>query len=110
TGGSRAVYSQSGDPVYVGGIPGTTTGPPRRVGAQEDTYGSAASSGETRVTPGKTEAGPLVGVLREKELKFGEIHKPATGYFYFPVDRKQKAKNFPLHYKGPGGSCEMRFK
>ncbi len=110
TGGGRSVYSQSGDPVYVGGIPGTGTGPPRRIGAQDDTYGSGAASGETKVTPGKAEAGPLVGVLREKELKFGEIHKPATGYLYFPIDPKQKAKNFHLHYKGAGGSCEMRFK
>ncbi len=109
TGGGRSVYSQSGDPVYVGGIPGTGTGPPRRIGAQDDTYGSGAASGETKVTPGKADAGPLIGILREKELKFGEIHKPASGYLYFPIDPKQKAKNFHLHYKGPGGSCEMRF-
>jgi hypothetical protein len=110
TGGGRSVYSQSGDPVYVGGIPGVGTGPPRRVGTQDDAYGSGAASGETKVTPGKAEAGPLVDALREKELKFGEIHKPLSGYLYFPIDPKQKAKNFHLHYKGPAGSCEMRFK
>lgn len=110
TGGGRSVYSQSGDPVYVGGLPGATSGPPRRVGAVDDTFGSGADSAQTTVSASTTKVTPLLSTLREKELPLGETRKPVSGYLYFPVDPKQKSKNFYLHFKGPGGACELRFK
>lgn len=52
----------------------------------------------------------LVKTLQAKELPMGETRKPVSGYLYFAVNPQQKAKNFWLHYKGPGGTCEIRFK
>jgi len=47
---------------------------------------------------------------REKEMPLGETRQPVSGYLYFPVDPKQKPKNFHLHYKGPRESAELRFR
>ena len=115
TGGSRPVYSQSGEPVFVGGVPGVPgAGPPRRVGTQDNTFGSGATGGgESTVTAAaasKDKPTPLLATLQQKELPLGEASKPVTGFLYFPVDPQQKTKNFHLHYKGAGGSCELRFK
>ena len=106
----RPIYSQSGDPVYVGGLPGTGTGPPRRIGAVDDTYGAGAGGGAATVSASTAKVTPLLSALREKELRVGETRKPVSGFLYFPVDPKQKTKNFYLHFKGPGGGCELRFK
>ena len=108
TGGGRGIYSQSGDPVYVGGLPGTG-GRPRRLGS-DDTFGNAGGVSESTVTASKAKVTPLLGALHDKELPLGETGKPVTGYLYFPVDPKQKAKNFYLHYKGPGAAAELRFR
>ena len=112
TGGGGSVYSQSGDPVFIGGLPGTGGGPPRRMGGQDNTLGSGASStGESTVIASTTKGTtPLLATLQQKELPLGETRKPVTGYLYFPVNPQQKAKNFHLHYKGPGEACELRFK
>ncbi|MBI3693592.1 MAG: hypothetical protein HY238_01955 [Acidobacteria bacterium] len=110
TGGSRRAYSEAGDPVFVGGLPGVGTGPPRRIGTQENTIGSGGEAGESTVTAAKKEETSLLSALRQKELPLGETRKPVKGYLYFSVDPNQKAKNFHLHYKGPRESCEMRFK
>lgn len=113
TGGSRPIHSQSGDPVFIGGIPGVPggAGPPRRIGTQDNTFGSGATSGgEATVAASKGKESPLLAKLHEKELPLGETGKPVTGYLYFPVDPQQKTKNFHLHYKGPGGTCELRFR
>jgi len=110
SGGSRPIYSESGDPVYVGGIPGTGTGRPRRVGAQDDTFGSGPGKTNPAVSSSNAKATPLLAALRDQELPLGETGKPVAGYLYFPVDPKQKLKNFHLHYKGPTESCDLRFK
>lgn len=101
-------HTESGDPIYVGGLPGTAD-PPRRVGAVENTFG-AGGGGETRLSSSQTRQTPLLDKLREKELPLGETRKPVSGYLYFPVDPQQKLKNFHLHYKGPQESVDLRFR
>ncbi len=110
TGGGRGVHSESGDPVYVGGIPGTGGGQPRRIGTQDSTFGNSAGSASTTVNPSTAKPAPLLETLKTKELPLGEIRKPVSGYLYFPVDPKQKPKNFHLHYKGPTEAGELHFK
>ena len=111
TGGGSAIRSESRDPIYVGGIPGTGTGVPRRIGTQDGGLGNSATPGTTIVTSSSTtKTSPLLAALQEKELPLGEKAKPVSGYLYFPVNPQQKLKNFHLHYKGPGGTCELRFK
>jgi len=105
----RGVFSESGDPVFVGGLPGASDRP-RRIGGDESSIGSAGDAGETTVAASRGKETPLLGVLRDKEIRLGEIAKPVTGYLYFPVDPKQKSKNFWLHYKGPGGAADLRFR
>jgi hypothetical protein len=104
------IHSESGDPVYVGGIPGTGTGPPRRVGVQNDTFGTGPGSSSSSVNSSTAKTTPLLDALRNKELPLGETGKRASGYLYFSVDPKQKAKNFHLHFKGPTESADLRFK
>ena len=115
TGGGRPVYSQSGEPVFVGGVPGVPgSGRPRRIGTQDNTFGSGATGGGGESTvaasTSKDKPSPLIATLQQKELPLGEASKPVSGYLYFPVDPQQKTKNFHLHYKGAGGSCELKFK
>ncbi|MBI3667876.1 MAG: hypothetical protein HY236_16870 [Acidobacteria bacterium] len=109
TGGGSVIRSESGDPVFIGGIPGTGGGMPRRIG-QNNGVGSSAAPSTTTVAASTAKETPLLATLREKELPLGEKAKPVTGFLYFPVNPKQKTKNFHLHYRGPGGSCELRFK
>ena len=107
----RPVYSESGDPVYIGGLPGTGGGLPRRVGADSPSVGSgSANSGPSKVTASSAKASPLLEALRAKELPLGETRQKVTGYLYFPVDPKQKHKNFHLHYKGPNEAADLRFR
>jgi len=108
-GGGRPIYSQAGDPVFVGGLPGTG-GRPRRVGASDDTFGTGAGAGESTVSASTSKATPLLSALEQKELPMGETRKPVAGFLYFPVDPKQKIKNFHLHYKGPSGELELQFR
>lgn len=111
SGSSRPVYSESGDPVYVGGIPGTGTGPPRRINAPSDTFGGGGGTGgATTLSAAKEKPTPLLETLRRKELPLGETGRPVSGYLYFSVDPKQKIKNFHLHYKGPTERADLRFK
>ncbi len=107
-GQSRPIYSQSGDPVFVGGLPGTG-GRPRRIGS-EDTIANSGGATEATVAPSKAKDTPLLGTLQEKEVPLGEVRKPVTGFLYFPVDPKQKVKNFWLHYKGAGGTADLHFR
>lgn len=107
-GQSRPIYSQSGDPVFVGGFPGTS-GRPRRLGS-EDTIGNSGGATEATVAPSKGKETPLLGTLQEKEVRLGEVRKPVTGLLYFPVDPKQKVKNLWLHYKGAGGTADLHFR
>ena len=112
-GGGRQVYSQSGEPVFVGGVPGVPgSGPPRRMGTQDNQLGNGTANapGLATATPSQEKESPLQATLQQKELPVGQIRKPVTGYLYFPVDPNQKVKNFHLHYKGAGGVCELRFK
>jgi hypothetical protein len=93
--------------VLSGGLPGIRLGgPERHKGKQEDS--STGANAAAAADPAKQTA--LLNTLKEKELPLGETRKPVKGYLYFPVDPQQKAKNFHLHYKGPNGSCELRFK
>ncbi len=107
-GQSRPIYSESGDPVIVGGFPGTG-GRPRRLGS-EDTIVNSGGPAEAKVAPSKAKDTPLLGTLHEKEVPLGEVRKPVTGFLYFPVDPKQKVKNFWLHYKGAGGTADLNFR
>ncbi len=86
-------------PIMVGGAPSAP---------QNTVVSSSSGAGEDAASNGKP--APLLGVLQQKELPLGEARKPVTGYLYFLVAPQQKAKNFHLHYTGPGGSCELRFK
>jgi len=85
-------------------------GRPRRVGGDESAIGNAGGASETTVAASTEKATPLLTALRDKELALGETRKPVTGYLYFPVDPKQKSKNFLLHYKGPGGATDLSFR
>ena len=107
--GGRGIFSESGDPVFVGGLPGTG-GRPRRIGGDETGIGSAAGPSETTVASSSAKVTPLLSALRDKEMPLGEHRKPVTGFLYFPVDPKQKPKNFHLHFKGPGGEAEIQFR
>ncbi len=107
-GASRPIYSESNDPVFVGGMPGTG-GRPRRIGG-EDNVGYAAAPDAPTVASSQTKASPVLTTLKDKELRLGEIRKPVTGYLYFAVDPKQKPKNFFLHYKGAGGAADLHFR
>ncbi len=110
-GGGRGIHSEAGDPVFVGGLPIPGGGQPRRMGTQDNSFGNAADAEQATVTTAPAgKPTPLLEALKQKELPQGEARKPVTGLLYFPVDPKQKAKNFWLHYKGPGGVCELRFK
>ncbi len=110
-GSRRPIHSESGDPVYIGGMPGTGGGLPRRVGVDNPTIGGGTgTSGPSKVTPSSAKASPLLDALRSKELPLGETRLKVTGYLYFPVDPKQKHKNFHLHYKGPNEAADLRFK
>jgi hypothetical protein len=108
-GGGRGMFSEAGDPVFVGGLPGTGSRP-RRIGADDTTIGNAGGTSETTVTSSKAKVNPVLTALRDKELPLGELGKPASGYLYFAVDPKQKTKNFWLHYKGAGGAADLRFR
>ena len=108
-GEGRPIYSQSGDPVFVGGLPGTG-GRPRRIGCDDSTYGNASGAAEATVAASTVKETPLLGALRDKEVTLGEVRKPVTGFLYFPVDPKQKVKNFWLHYKGAAGTADLRFR
>jgi hypothetical protein len=107
--GGRGMFSESGDPVFVGGLPGTGDRP-RRIGTDESTFGNASGSAETTVAASQAKVTPLLNALRDKELPLGEFRKPVSGYLYFPVDPKQKTKNFWLHYKGAGGAADLHFR
>ena len=110
-GGPRRAYSEAGDPVFTGSLPGVGIDDrPRRIGAQENGIGGGGQAGDATVTAARKNETALLGALKQKELPLGETRKPVKGYLYFPVDPKQKVKNFHLHYKGPRESCEMRFK
>jgi hypothetical protein len=104
----RGVFSEANDPVFVGGLPGTGDRP-RRLGG-DDAIGSTPGEAETTVTKSQAKVTPLLGALQARELPLGEARKPVTGFLYFPVDPKQKAKNFFLHYKGPGGKADLQFR
>ena len=109
TGGGRGIFSESGDPIYVGGIPGTG-GQPRRIGTQDGAIGGGASPSSSITNPSTAKSTPLLDSLKSKELPLGETGKRVSGFLYFPVDPKQKTKNFWLHYKGPTEKGELRFK
>jgi hypothetical protein len=111
-GSGRAIYSEDPGAVIVGGLPGTGSRP-QRVGNRSNSgaaVGGGSEAAETTVAATRTPASPLLQALESKELRLGEIRQPVTGYLYFQVDPDQKTKNFVLHYKGAGGSCELRFK
>ena len=109
TGGAGPIYSESRDPIYAGGYPGTGTGPPRRIPGPSTSVGIGGDSKSTSASP-SSRATPLLATLRGKELPIGETGKTVSGLLYFQVSPNQKTKNFHLHYKGAGGSCELRFK
>ena len=50
TGGGSGIRSESRDPVFIGGIPGTGAGPPRRVGA-DSVYGTGPAPASSTVAP-----------------------------------------------------------
>jgi hypothetical protein len=110
--GRTPIRSENNQPVFVGGLPGTGSMPQRVGGPGGGTFGGGGGEGgDTTVAASRTTGtAALLETLKTKELRFGETGKPITGYLYFPVDPNQKIKNFHLHYKGAGGTCELRFK
>jgi hypothetical protein len=52
---------------------------------------------------------PLLVALRQKQLPEKSVTDPVTGYLYFRVDGKVKAKNLELFYKTPSGKLALRF-
>ncbi len=106
-GGGAGIMTESGGPVW-GGV----GGPPRRLGTDNVSVGGAGEAGTPQATAGSDQKGenPLLAALREKELTSGETSSPRTGWLYFPLEGKHKAKDLELIYKGTAGTLSIRFK
>lgn len=107
---AEGVLVEDRGPVW-GGIGGTR---PRRMPGPSGGIGNATTGQETneaRVGPQGDEAdNPLLAVLKAKVLKEEEITAPTSGLLYFPMDGKHKIKQLELHYRGPAGALDLRFK
>ena len=70
--------------------------------------GSGAGNGQAQGTSkAKIESGaedkenPLLAALKKNMLKEVETKEPVTGYLYFSLEGKHKAKDLELYYKSP---------
>ena len=106
--GGGGVFSQSRDPLIVGGAPGTGTRP-RRL----DTVPSTAGSGGSRQTEQTLSA--VEGESETLHQRLTRLEMPLTGtddalgYLYFQVSPKAKLKRFELSYDGAHGEFNMKF-
>lgn len=103
------VFSESREPVVIGGAPGTGTRPRRIDGPADGIGGGGTSTTSIEVKEGKQSTTSLLDRLKEMELPMGETRTTARGYLYFQIDPKNKPKNLALTYDGELGECKIEF-
>jgi hypothetical protein len=111
--GGGNVFTQSDEPVIIGGAPGTGTRP-RRIdtpggGIGGGTVGTTSSS-TTEVKQDQTAAATLIERLQQLELPMGETRSTVRGYLYFQINPKYAPKKLALNYDGSAGECRIEFK
>ena len=110
--GGGNVFTQSQDPVIIGGAPGTGTRP-RRIDTPGGGIGGGASGTSTGTTAIKQDHLPattLIERLQELELPMGETRKTIRGYLYFQINPKYALKKLAFNYDGTAGECRVEFK
>jgi len=96
-----------------GGMPGTT-GRPQQLpgnGGGVGNTGSVQSPTDVKVEESKNKTpNPLLAALKDKCLPEKSITEAIEGLLYFPAVGKVKSKDLELHYKGPAGRLNLRFR
>jgi hypothetical protein len=110
--GGGNVFTQSDDPVIIGGAPGTGTRP-RRI----DTPGGGIGGGpgaSTSTTEIKQDQVPAATTLLERlekvELPMGDTTRTVRGYLYFQINPKYALKKLAFAYDGTAGKSKIEFK
>jgi hypothetical protein len=108
------VFTQSQEPVVIGGAPGTGTRP-RRIdtpggGSLGGSAAGTTSTGATEIKQDKGAATTLIERLQELELPAGETRSVIRGYLYFQMKLKYAPKKLALNYDGTAGKCKIEFK
>lgn len=109
--GGGNVFTQSQDPVIIGGAPGTGTRP-RRIDNPGVIGGGASgtSTGTTEIKQDQLPATTLLERLQKLELPMGETRKTIRGYLYFQINPKYALKRLAFNYDGTAGECRVEFK
>ena len=105
---SGGIFSQSRDPLVVGGAPGTGTRPRRLDTVPDSLGGTSGSSTEQTIRAEEAQTETLRDRLARLELPLTGTDD-ATGYLYFQVSPKSKLKRFELSYDGEHGEFGMKF-
>jgi hypothetical protein len=110
--GGGNVFTQSDEPVIIGGAPGTGTRP-RRI----DTPGGGIGGGpgtSTSTTEIKQDQVPAATTLLERleklELPMGDTTRTVRGYLYFQINPKYALKKLAFAYDGTAGKSKIEFK
>lgn len=116
--GAMVVSSKSGGGIAAGPsigmggpIYGGTVGRPGRLGGDGGMIGNTSqTSAQATIQTGAAEKeNPLLGTLKSKILREGEIAEESRGLLYFIFDGKHKLKDLDLLYKSPGGKVIVDF-
>jgi hypothetical protein len=106
------VFSNSNDPVIIGGAPGTGSQPRRIDNPSNRGIGGGTTSTGTVEISAKEDKGAgtsLLDRLGNMELPMGETRAPVRGYLYFQLSQKYKPKKLGFTYDGTAGECKIRF-
>jgi hypothetical protein len=111
--GGGNVFTQSDEPVIIGGAPGTGTRP-RRIDTPGGGIGGGSvggtSTGTAEVKQDQVAATTLIERLQKLELPMGETRKTIRGYLYFQINPKYALKKLAFNYEGTAGECRVEFK
>ena len=108
---SGGVFSESREPVIVGGAPGTGTQPKVLGNPSNRGIGGGTSSTVSIETEAETRsAATLLDRLGQQELPMGETRTTVRGYLYFQVNPKHGPKTLSLNYDGSAGESRIAFK
>jgi len=111
--GGGNVFTQSDEPVIIGGAPGTGTRP-RRIDTPGGGIGGGSvggtSTGTAEVKQDQVAATTLIERLQKLELPMGETRKTIRGYLYFQINPKYALKKLAFNYDGTAGECRVEFK
>jgi hypothetical protein len=107
------VFTQSEDPVIIGGAPGTGTRP-RRIDTPGGGIGGGPGGTSTSTTEIKQDQVPTATTLLERleklQLPMGDTTRTIRGYLYFQMNPKYAPKKLALHYDGSAGRSKIEFK